>query len=303
MGLVTAGTYEMTVLSFNHPQRLYSLPLGLSVGAYMMSLMHFIIPLFLVFRIHVLTKSRWLVVILAPLAVARGVISVTLNIIQQVAGTTVEFAARYKWLVLLSLSIGVVTDLVLSGIMVVLLYRAREKSISKECVGLFERIENRTDVAGFRTGRMMGKLILYTVESGAITAVFSFLTLIVLVALPQSKYVWIGFLIVIPKVYANTLMASLNGRMNMKSEHTAVSVSGADLDFAAGSRSGPRSGPLSGVSSFITTLSPNSRRTSNTILIQKASDVYTDRSGPNSPGEKRDHELILDEQMELKAMH
>ncbi|TFL01255.1 hypothetical protein BDV98DRAFT_582865 [Pterulicium gracile] len=282
MGLVTAGTYEMTVLSFNHPQRLYSLPLGLSVGAYMMSLMHFIIPLFLVFRIHVLTKSRWLVVILAPLAVARGVISVTLNIIQQVAGTTVEFAARYKWLVLLSLSIGVVTDLVLSGIMVVLLYRAREKSISKE------------------TGRMMGKLILYTVESGAITA---FLTLIVLVALPQSKYVWIGFLIVIPKVYANTLMASLNGRMNMKSEHTAVSVSGADLDFAAGSRSGPRSGPLSGVSSFITTLSPNSRRTSNTILIQKASDVYTDRSGPNSPGEKRDHELILDEQMELKAMH
>lgn len=44
MGLVTAGTYEMTVLSFNHPQRLYSLPLGLSVGAYMMSLMHFIIP-------------------------------------------------------------------------------------------------------------------------------------------------------------------------------------------------------------------------------------------------------------------
>ncbi|TFK98760.1 hypothetical protein BDV98DRAFT_606549 [Pterulicium gracile] len=271
MAVVVQGVYEMSVLDFMHPERFYKMTPGLYIAAYILGVTHLIIPIFLVYRIRVLTQSVWLVVFLGPLAIARGIISIALSVISHSLGSVTAFSANYTWLIMLSLSLGVLTDLLLSGVMVLLLHRKRKNSISKE------------------TGRVMVKLILYTVESGAITALVSLMTLIVLVAMPKN-YAWVGFLIVVPKVYANTLMASLNGRLSMKPEQASVSIT----DFGFGS---VPCTPPAGVNSFVTTL-PKGPRTP--IQINKASEVYMQRDGPDSKTEE--HEQFADEQLELKAM-
>lgn len=113
-------------------------------------------------------------------------------------------------------------------------------------------------------------------------------------------------------VYANTLMASLNGRLSMKPEQASVSIT----DFGFGS---VPCTPPAGVNSFVTTLPVRSRRFMSPVLgcspeefssmqkgprtpiqINKASEVYMQRDGPDSKTEE--HEQFADEQLELKAM-
>ncbi|KAF9441522.1 hypothetical protein P691DRAFT_779782 [Macrolepiota fuliginosa MF-IS2] len=90
-------------------------------------------------------------------------------------------------------------DILLSVTMVQLLYKAR---------------------TGIRqSDNMLGKLMLYTVNTGVITSLWSILTLIVAVRLNKT-YIYGAFYFSIGRLYVNTMLATLNARKSIKEKST-----------------------------------------------------------------------------------
>ncbi|TFL04914.1 hypothetical protein BDV98DRAFT_589640 [Pterulicium gracile] len=190
--------YKVAAQDFGHPERFTSVPKVMRISVFMKAVVFYIVPLFLTYWVRVLSSSRVLVAFLGLLSFARGISSCLL------AGTSLAtplisvFSAKYQWLLMLSLVLDVVTDVSLSSVFV-----------------FFLRKNQRQSIMSRELNSIMDALVLYTIESGALTALFNSATLIVFVTMPNSG-VWVGFLIVMPKVYANCLLASLNGRLYIK---------------------------------------------------------------------------------------
>lgn len=180
------------------------MPITLSLSVFPTPIVFLIVTLFMVYRIYILSsESKLLVFLTGPLSVFRSITACLLGALSVQTPAILEFSRKYKWLLMLSLTLEVVTDAVLSGISVVLLARKQRKA---------EFIE---------TTKVMDKLIVYTIESGAATALCSLINIICL--LTMSQLGWIGVLVVVPKVYANSLLASLNGRHSLRLNATAYS--------------------------------------------------------------------------------
>lgn len=86
----------------------------------------------MVYRIKVLSGSWILVAILAPLTIARSITSSVLAGISLATHSILVFSAKYEWLLTISLTLGVVTDVLLSGLLVFLLSRKRGESKFRE---------------------------------------------------------------------------------------------------------------------------------------------------------------------------
>lgn len=83
----------------------------------------------MVYRIYILSsESKLLVFLTGPLSVFRSITACLLGALSVQTPAILEFSRKYKWLLMLSLTLEVVTDAVLSGISVVLLARKQRKA-------------------------------------------------------------------------------------------------------------------------------------------------------------------------------
>ncbi|KAF8903475.1 hypothetical protein CPB84DRAFT_1823893 [Gymnopilus junonius] len=99
--------------------------------------------------------------------------------------------------------IAAAADILLGATMVCLLYLAR---------------------TGIRqSDNMLAKLMLYTINTGAITSVWSIVTLITAVQLSKT-YIYGAFYWCIGRLYVNTMLASLNARKNLKEKNSVVEM-------------------------------------------------------------------------------
>ncbi|KAJ7364704.1 hypothetical protein DFH08DRAFT_1017261 [Mycena albidolilacea] len=187
--------YTMVITNYGHPERLFVLPNSLLASIFIGSLLSFGVQLFFSFRIYALSKSFWVPCICWALSLFRFVPP---NVILFVfgRGPAAQFLGRFGPLFDAIWAASAANDLLIAGTLVILLYRRRNAGLES-------------------TVAMVDQLIAWTIETGVVTSIASLLMLIVFIALP-STFAWLAIFVVIPRLFSNSLLASLNSRAALR---------------------------------------------------------------------------------------
>ncbi|KAJ7898602.1 hypothetical protein B0H14DRAFT_174369 [Mycena olivaceomarginata] len=199
--------YTMVITNYGHPERLFVLPNSLLASIFIGGLLSFGVQLFFSFRIYPLSKSFWVPCICWALSLFRFVPP---NVILFVfgRGPAAQFLGRFGPLFdAIWPPASAANDLLIAGTLVILLYRRRNAGLGS-------------------TIAMVDKLIVWTIETGVVTSIASLLMLIVFIVLP-STFAWLAIFVVIPRLFSNSLLASLNSRAALRSAMGGVPSSSA----------------------------------------------------------------------------
>ncbi|KAF7334664.1 hypothetical protein MVEN_02296900 [Mycena venus] len=198
---VAASVYAMTITNFGHPERLEVLPKSFLASTFIGSLVSFVVQTFFAYRIYALSRSLlipcvwWIPCICWVLSLFRFVPP---NVILFAYGQQLapQFLKRWGPLFDAIWSASAANDLLIAGTLVVLLYNQRNTGLK-------------------HTVAMVDKLIAWTIETGVVTSIASIIMLTVFISLP-STFVWLAIFVVIPRLFSNSLLASLNSRASLR---------------------------------------------------------------------------------------
>ncbi|KAJ7813900.1 hypothetical protein B0H14DRAFT_2851910 [Mycena olivaceomarginata] len=192
---IAISLYTMVITNYGHPERLLVLPNSLLASTFIGSLVSFAVQVFFAIRIYSLSKSWWIPCICWALSLFRFVPP---NVILFAYGhrPAHEFLGKFGPLFDAIWAASAANDLLIAGTLVYLLYRRRSS--------VFEKIVAVID-----------KLIQWTIETGVVTSIASIIMLVSFISLP-STFVWLAFFVVIPRLFSNSLMASLNSRAALR---------------------------------------------------------------------------------------
>lgn len=157
-----------------------------------------IVQTFFTWRIWMLTRKLWVVVVIECISVfsAGCLIYLTAKLLEA-PGTTRTFlmlvTTKLRTAVIIWLSSAAACDILIATAIVVQLWHAKNQAID------------------IRTAGVLNRLLIWTVETGTLTALMAVVDLAVFVSFPFDFYFYI-FYFVIARVYANALVASLNSR-------------------------------------------------------------------------------------------
>ncbi|KAF8346229.1 hypothetical protein F5887DRAFT_963311 [Amanita rubescens] len=186
-----------------------ALPWSLALTIIDTTILTIIVHCFFVYRIHILTNQNYFISVpLALLALSRLVFAglatyqmITLKLLQ-------AFVKKYTWTFTMDLVISAVMDIIITVSLCYLLRRSQKRLPSS-------------------LSHVLDSLILYTFETGALTCFATSIVLIYWLAIP-TNLVFMSLYFVIIKLYANSLLATLNSRRDLQkvggSQATQVEV-------------------------------------------------------------------------------
>ncbi|KZV92335.1 hypothetical protein EXIGLDRAFT_836527 [Exidia glandulosa HHB12029] len=189
------------VLTTGDATELAATPWSLQASVAVVGVIIFSVQSYFCLRILRITESRLLAFMCWALALTRmGTnFALTATCIEHATIAVVD-SFTFKWETIADLSLGAFSDIMIA---------------STICVGLLRRRTGFTD-----TNRVVDRLVMYTIGSGAATSVVSLIELITYATMPRT-YVWVAFYSLVSKLFSNSLLASLNQR----GSHRLVSLS------------------------------------------------------------------------------
>ncbi|KAE9402395.1 hypothetical protein BT96DRAFT_991198 [Gymnopus androsaceus JB14] len=119
------------------------------------------------------------------------------------------FRSKIGWVFSVGLALSSIVDVLITGVMMIILRQSRKKSLSLDSV--------------------LDSLIIYTFETGSITAIATIASLITWLALDNLIFLALHF--VIAKLYANSVVAMLNYRQSLNPTQPTSSRSGNAIDL------------------------------------------------------------------------
>ncbi|KAJ6518232.1 hypothetical protein C8R47DRAFT_1232365 [Mycena vitilis] len=197
---IAMSVYGMVITNFGHPEHLTQLPNSLLASTLIGSVVSFCVQIFFAFRIYALARSLWIPCICWALSLFRVVPPNVVVFAFGRSGSFTDFLE--KWGPLFdSIWVGsALNDMIIAGTLVFLLYRRRT-------IGLKQ------------TTAVVDKLIAWTIETGVVTSIASIIMLAVTIAI-----IWMAWFVVVPRLFANSLLASLNSRGSLRFENEVHSV-------------------------------------------------------------------------------
>ncbi|KAI0345554.1 hypothetical protein BDW22DRAFT_1426228 [Trametopsis cervina] len=168
---------------------------------------------FYIHRIYCLSHSLIVASVPAVLLVSRVIFGFVSAAYLYVYDTWAEFHLQKipQALLTTSLSLGVATDLAVTALLIYCLNRERTHFV--------------------RTDSILAKLMRHVINNGALSMVLSLIIIIVLHTTPNSL-VFAGLIETISKLYANSMMASLNARQSLSQTQSQIDTSNAmELSF------------------------------------------------------------------------
>ncbi|PBK82209.1 hypothetical protein ARMGADRAFT_1090581 [Armillaria gallica] len=163
--------------------------------------------LFFAWRIKVLTGKWWLTSIVTALSIISGLAAIGSGIAVSWVVKLAEFD-KFQPVGCLWLATTAAVDILITAIMTVNLNQRR---------------------TGFRaTDKLLNKIVRATVANGLLTTVFAVVELSLYVGKPQTG-LHIGFSFVLPKLYCNSVLSSLNARKSgtpSSTDNTSSHISG-----------------------------------------------------------------------------
>ncbi|KAH8831913.1 hypothetical protein DL96DRAFT_1706315 [Flagelloscypha sp. PMI_526] len=188
--------YGLTVKGYGNPKLILDLPpsifLTMSFGGTATAL----IQGFLAFRVYRLVNLLSFAILSWLLTLVRfaGCLSVTATGYN--TASLPLYREQYGWLWDALLAIGIANDLLVTGGLTFSLYKSRKKG-------------------HVRTVLVIDKLIVWTLETTALTVIVNLLVIIFYHIFPKT-YIWIGMYCLTPKFFTLSLLAILNGRASLR---------------------------------------------------------------------------------------
>ncbi|KAJ7798392.1 hypothetical protein B0H14DRAFT_2906744 [Mycena olivaceomarginata] len=195
---IAISLYTMVITNYGHPERLLVLPNSLLASTFIGSLVSFAAGGFRAF-VGALSLFRF----------------VPPNVILFAYGhrPAHEFLGKFGPLFDAIWAASAANDLLIAGTLVYLLYR-RRSSVFEKTVAVIDKLIQWT--IGERKTLQNDKLTyMISQKTGVVTSIASIIMLVSFISLP-STFVWLAFFVVIPRLFSNSLMASLNSRAALR---------------------------------------------------------------------------------------
>ncbi|KAF7293998.1 hypothetical protein MKEN_01445900 [Mycena kentingensis (nom. inval.)] len=209
---IAVNLYGETITDAPLEARLVSISPSLSASVLFSSLAILLTQGFFAYRIYTFSK-RMRTLILSTLMLLIGACFSTLFAVlvaTVVAPTYAEFIPRFGWLAMAFWICSTVTDVVIAVMLVFLLHRTRSRA---------------RGVMMKRSLAITDKLILWSIESGVVTSMFSVVTLISFITMKRT-FIWLALIMNKTKVFTNSLLASLNSRATLREIGNSTVVDG-----------------------------------------------------------------------------
>lgn len=178
------------------------------------TIMTLIVQIFYLYRIfRVSGRNYWIIMPIFIMVICRTGGGIASTVALSRFQTLQQFAtSSYGWLLSFSLSFAAATDIAIMAIMFVLLRSGRQQSIS---------LKNVID-----------QIILYTLEMGSLAALTAIATSITWFT-GRGTLVFLAFYLFFAKVYAITLLGSLNARHQLRQAQNVQNSQGLGLNRVA----------------------------------------------------------------------
>ncbi|KAF8995118.1 hypothetical protein BDQ17DRAFT_1366039 [Cyathus striatus] len=175
------------------------------------AILTFLVHCFFAFRIHRLSKRNWFLTIpLVALAALRLVsAAVTTGAMIRLHSFS-RFKEEIRWIFTLGLALSTVVDVLITGSLFVLLQTSRKKAGNLNAV--------------------IDSLILYAFETGSLTCAGTVVSMICWLTMPHNL-IFMGLHFGIGKLYANSLLVTLNTRENVRRARSQSSMSGVPVHY------------------------------------------------------------------------
>ncbi|KAF8884656.1 hypothetical protein BD779DRAFT_1536296 [Infundibulicybe gibba] len=205
--LINISLWDHLIVHYGESSRIDLVPWSLALTVGVTAILIFFVHCFFINRIYKLSKNKiYLAVPLLALAALRLSIAflTTTKLISY--NSLSRFVVYYMWSVTAGLSLSCFVDVLITGLLCILLQSGKKTNSS--------------------LNHVLDSLMIYAFENGALTCVATIVSMICWLTMP-SNLIFLGIHFVISKLYANSLLATLNARKQLTQGRSArVSVSG-----------------------------------------------------------------------------
>ncbi|KAF7289727.1 hypothetical protein MIND_01346300 [Mycena indigotica] len=197
-------TYTYAVTDYGNPLSLLGkMPATLALSVLLGSIITGVVQGFFSFRIWTLAPNKLFKMISIVLWTSAFVyvVGAVANTVLSIDSTNIPtYIARYNWLLLAPTALNLFNDVTITLSLVGILLLTRKGGFGKTTI-------------------LVDQLIKWTIETGLVTSIFSCLNLAFYIQEPHN-FVWIALQIVKARLFANSLLASLNSRDTLRSMKT-----------------------------------------------------------------------------------
>ncbi|KAF5362797.1 hypothetical protein D9757_011020 [Collybiopsis confluens] len=225
--------YIYTVTENGNPVALIAAPKSLGTAVLLHGLIIVLVQGYFTYRIYIFSPKPYLVPIFSVLLILAQLVTVVTLAVMAVTVASVSIALYLEeWgtLLVVTLWLRVAADLTISSSLVYFLIKQRNHAYRS-------------------TVLIVDKLIRWTIETGVITSVVG-IALVTNFLVNTDNLVWLALLLILPKVFSNTLMANINSRTALRNIQSSVHVGTIGSSFGIGGNGGGMSvqGPMGGLS-------------------------------------------------------
>ncbi|KAJ7636265.1 hypothetical protein FB45DRAFT_828577, partial [Roridomyces roridus] len=184
--------YTVTVTQYGHPELLIVPPISLDISILMSGFMGPLEQLWFTHRLWKLTHSPSLPLFCTVLTLTRWIGIIGLSVFAFGRPTLPEYAAKAGWLVECILLISAILD---ATLVISLCYYLSSWHLDKSRV----------------LHKIVTQIMTWTIETGLLT-IFGTLGCLITFLTMRDNFVYVGFFVIIPKLFTNSLLLSLNAR-------------------------------------------------------------------------------------------
>lgn len=194
---VSATLWKVAVSGYGNPLTLLIFPLGADAVILFTAITGILVELFFAFRLWKLSKTFTVPLISLVLCLLAQCIALAMTAKGFAMTNLLTFEIDGNRLITLAFTSRLVCELSLTLSMVWYLRKQRSMTFS-------------------RTTTMIDRLVLWTLETGLLASLVAVFTMSFFLAMKQN-YIWVGMYAILATVNANSLLASLNGRLILRS--------------------------------------------------------------------------------------
>ncbi|KAH8817878.1 hypothetical protein DL96DRAFT_1820600 [Flagelloscypha sp. PMI_526] len=188
--------YQATVTFFGNPITLLQPPKTLIVAVSLGGVLTAIVQSFFAWRVYRLVGSLYLSLFCCVLTLLFLAACFGFTITGYHAPSMPVYIRQNDWLLTALLVVRMVNDIIMTTGLCFALFKSRQKAQRK-------------------TTAVIDKLLLWTLESGLLTAICAMVVVIFFFA-SRNTFIWIGVYLISPKLFSNSFLAILNGREGLR---------------------------------------------------------------------------------------
>lgn len=221
-GLVWAGLWDYLIGDFGNEQEISNIYWSVSATVAVTGILTFVVHCFFSHRIFMLSRRNWFLVVPILLLALFRLISATVTTAEMILNDTFpSFKANFKWVFTLGLVLSTAVDILITGSLFFLLKTSR--------------------TSDFNLNAVIDTLIRYAFETGALTTAGTIVSMIFWLAM-NDNLVFMGLHFVIAKLYANSILVTLNTRKVLRHARSSTGPRENGFHFAEGRRKSVLSG-------------------------------------------------------------